>query len=99
MQETKCPRCSEAELSRSLRDPWLCCDPPRHVFAFDVANLRSIVERAGLNSISVRSVYCIDDYYSPAKFTPGAPRFGRRLANLAVRTLLRLVASTATTPD
>lgn len=66
------------------RDPWACCDPPRHVFAFDPGNLRLVAERHGFESLRVSTIYSIEDYYSPAKYQPVSLRNVRKL-----RTLLR----------
>jgi 2-polyprenyl-3-methyl-5-hydroxy-6-metoxy-1,4-benzoquinol methylase len=82
-------------LCRLARNSWACCDPPRHVVAFNSDNLKSIAERNALKTISVASVYCTDDYYSPAKYRPEPVRDLRslmtRIENLVVRPAVRLM--------
>ncbi len=77
------------------RASWACCDPPRHVFAFDPDNLRQIAERHALSALHVSTMYCTDDYYSPAKYRPVRPRDLKTLfwsvANPAIRRAVRLM--------
>jgi hypothetical protein len=77
------------------RDSWACCDPPRHVFAFDPDNLTLIAERHALKALRVLSMYCTDDYYSPAKYQSvplrSAKALPRRLINTPIRAAIRLL--------
>lgn len=77
------------------RDSWACCDPPRHVFAFDPDNLRLVAELHALKALRVLSTYCIDDYYSPAKYQSvtlrSAKMLLRRLINTPIRAAIRLL--------
>lgn len=77
------------------RDSWACCDPPRHVFAFDPDNLRLVAERQALQALRVSSMYCTDDYYSPAKYRPAPLRSAKTLVrgmvNAPIRGAVRLL--------
>lgn len=77
------------------RDSWACCDPPRHVFAFDPKNLSTLAERHALEALRVSTIYCTDDYYSPAKYGPIPVRniktVFRAVFNAAIRAAVRLV--------
>lgn len=54
------------------RDSWACCDPPRHVFAFNPENLQMIAEQHGIATEKVMSMYCTRNYYSPPKYQPAS---------------------------
>lgn len=77
------------------RTSWACCDPPRHVFAFDPDNLRLVAERHALSALHISTMYCTDDYYSPAKYQAVRPRGLKTLiqsaANPVIRKAVRLM--------
>ena len=77
------------------RNSWACCDPPRHVFAFDPDNLKLIAERHALTTLQASSMYCTDDYYSPAKYQASRPRNAKSLlqevAKAAIRAAIRIL--------
>ncbi len=77
------------------RDSWACCDPPRHVFAFDPDNLRLVAARHSLEALRVSSIYCTENYYSPAKYQSVPIRSARTLVrhviNAPIRGVIRLL--------
>lgn len=77
------------------RDSWACCDPPRHVLAFDQENLMLVAERHALKALRISSMYCTDDYYSPAKYQPVPLRntkmVPRGIFNAVVRRAIRFL--------
>lgn len=58
-----------AALSLLVKDSWLCCDPPRHLLAFDSGNLRLAAEAAGFGTLSTRTAYFDKDPYGQPKYT------------------------------
>lgn len=51
-------------LLQLAREPWLCCDPPRHIYAFDKNSLSGIAEAAGLIVEDVFTEYTFDARYA-----------------------------------
>ena len=47
-----------------LSDSWLCCDPPRHIYAFNKKNLSKLHKRNKLEVISVFTEYVTTQNYS-----------------------------------
>jgi 2-polyprenyl-3-methyl-5-hydroxy-6-metoxy-1,4-benzoquinol methylase len=82
-------------------DSWATCDPPRHVFAFNPENLSAIAKHHSLDLLKVTSKYCINDYYSPAKYGPVEIKdiqtlisgIANALIRIAIRTLARFDSS------
>jgi len=52
-----------AALWKFWRTPWLCCDPPRHIHAFESRSLRQLLDHAGLDVIACFSEYSPTQYY------------------------------------
>jgi 2-polyprenyl-3-methyl-5-hydroxy-6-metoxy-1,4-benzoquinol methylase len=53
---------------RMVTDSWLCCDPPRHLYAFNAENLGRAAARAGLHSTLTETAYWQDDPYGQPKY-------------------------------
>ena len=51
-----------------LRKPWICCDPPRHLFSFNKKNISYLHNLAGLKVKEVKNEYSIQQYYSLKKY-------------------------------
>ena len=51
-----------------LTDSWLCCDPPRHLYAFNADNLGQVAARVGLNSTLTETAYWHCDPYGQPKY-------------------------------
>jgi 2-polyprenyl-3-methyl-5-hydroxy-6-metoxy-1,4-benzoquinol methylase len=66
---------------RFVRSPWICCDPPRHLHAFNRRSLGQLVSRCGLEPLECFGEYSDTQYYSPA--TPYLDWKFRRLRSLA----------------
>jgi len=47
-----------------LKKPWICCDPPRHVYSFNGRNLSMILKRNGFDIIFIKTEYSTEQYYS-----------------------------------
>src|SRR5262249_58247376 len=47
-----------------LRRPWICCDPPRHLHAFNRGSLQRLLENAGLEVYACFSESFLRQYYS-----------------------------------
>lgn len=47
-----------------LKKPWICCDPPRHIYSFNVINMKIALERVGLLPLKVFSEFSINPHYS-----------------------------------
>lgn len=47
-----------------FRLPWLCCDPPRHCFAFDRQSLIHFANLGGLSEIAIFTEYNSDSAYA-----------------------------------
>lgn len=54
--------------SLMLRDSWLCCDPPRHLYAFNGDNLKLIAKRAGFRSVRTATAYFDEDPLGQPKY-------------------------------
>ena len=48
--------------------PWLCCDPPRHLYAFNQANLIKAGELAGLRAVDHSCASFLDDPFGQPKY-------------------------------
>lgn len=48
-----------------LHTPWICCDPPRHVHAFNRASLAAVLKKCGFSVLSSFGEYSDSQYYSP----------------------------------
>jgi hypothetical protein len=51
-----------------VTDSWLCCDPPRHLYAFNADNLMRVATRAGFDSAGVETAYWHEDPYGQPKY-------------------------------
>jgi SAM-dependent methyltransferase len=51
-----------------VSDSWLCCDPPRHLFAFNEPSLRNAGRQAALAAVSIESAYFDDDPFGQPKY-------------------------------
>jgi SAM-dependent methyltransferase len=74
------------------KDSWLCCDPPRHLFAFNGGNLRAAAEAAGFGSLKITTAYFDKDPYGQPKYRP----FSLRSARSAAMGILHWVTAVAT---
>lgn len=59
-------------LFRLATDPWLCCDPPRHLYAFDRHSLTHVAQSAGLVVEDVFSEYSFRALYARVSDELGA---------------------------
>jgi hypothetical protein len=50
-------------------DPWLCCDPPRHLFSFNRTNLGRAGERAGFQILQTRTSFFDQDALGQPKYS------------------------------
>jgi SAM-dependent methyltransferase len=82
-----------------LRAPWICCDPPRHLHAFNRRSLRVLVEGRGFAVVRCFGEYGTRQYYSPTfqwdwkvRRLLSIPRFLRNVADYAGIELLGLLA-------
>lgn len=71
-------------LLQLFRGSWLCCDPPRHLYAFNAKNLRAAAEAAGFEALPGTTAYFDTDPYGQPKY--GCRGFGS--ARSAAMTLL-----------
>ncbi len=53
-----------ATLMRFIRKPWLCCDPPRHIHAFNRKSLSTLLESECFKPVAVFGEYYNTQYYS-----------------------------------
>ena len=54
---------------RFLKTPWICCDPPRHLHAFNKASLSRLFSNAGFTVLETWGEYSTSQYYSkPTRF-------------------------------
>jgi SAM-dependent methyltransferase len=49
-------------------NPWLCCDPPRHLYAFGRKSLEAAGERAGLRPLKIETKWFDRDPYGQPKY-------------------------------
>ncbi|GEM_PF-1940196 len=56
-------------LWKFLKTPWLCCDPPRHIYAFNPKNMSNLCNNNKLNIKEIWTEYSTSQYYSPEKYT------------------------------
>ncbi len=56
-------------LYKFLKTPWLCCDPPRHLYAFNPKNISNLCNANNLNILDIFTEYSTSQYYSPPKYT------------------------------
>lgn len=47
-----------------LRRPWICCDPPRHIYSFNERNISMLLKRNGFDIVYVKTEYSTEQYYS-----------------------------------
>lgn len=83
---------STRALGRLAQDSWLCCDPPRHLFAFNSDNLGTLMKRAGFDTLRSESIYFDRDPYGQPKYRwngIGSPK----KAALSILYLLSLVTA------
>ncbi len=59
-----------AALYTFLRRPWICCDPPRHMHAFNRGSLRCLFERHGFEVIACFSESAMTQYYASGRYRP-----------------------------
>lgn len=57
-------------------DSWLCCDPPRHIYAFDAKSLAHVARSAGLLVEDVFSEYAFTSVYARVVDQLGAKNGG-----------------------
>jgi 2-polyprenyl-3-methyl-5-hydroxy-6-metoxy-1,4-benzoquinol methylase len=50
-------------LAHFLRTPWVCCDPPRHLHAFNRKSLARLLDRSGLTVIASFGQFSDSQYY------------------------------------
>lgn len=63
-------------LWRLATDSWLCCDPPRHIYAFDAKSLAHVARSAGLIVEDVFSEYAFTSSYARVVDQLGAKNGG-----------------------
>ncbi len=56
------------EIFRFFKKPWACCNPPRHIYAFNKINLIITIEKAGFIPIRIFSESSINQYYSHKRY-------------------------------
>lgn len=47
-----------------IRKPWICCDPPRHLYSFNKKNLESLFKKNGLEVLKISTKYSHEMQYS-----------------------------------
>lgn len=50
-----------------LKRPWICCDPPRHIYSFNVINIEIALKRADLLPLKIFSEFSINPHYNVKK--------------------------------
>ena len=73
-----------------LKKPWLCCDPPRHLHAFNVRNLHRLLEKNGLVPVTTLTEYSPRQYYSPAKYPDFQVHSWKDIGTLALNSYARI---------
>lgn len=82
-----------AALAKLLSNSWLCCDPPRHIFALSAGSLRALAES---NELQVKSVFTEYAWHSKyARVNDQTPEAGSSLIARTVQTLLNGYARVA----
>lgn len=51
-------------ISSFLKDPWICCDPPRHLYSFNKKNIQMLLKNQNLITIKVFTEYSTRQYYT-----------------------------------
>ena len=66
-----------------LRTPWVCCDPPRHLHAFNARSISQLFTRCGFAVLRCFGEYSTSQYYSHAVKYDWTIRRMRSIARVA----------------
>jgi SAM-dependent methyltransferase len=83
---SRLPQACAALLSNS----WLCCDPPRHIYALNSSSIRAIAEDSGLVVQTVFTEYAWNSRY--ARVNDQVPQFGHGLVKRVLQSTMNLYA-------
>lgn len=78
-----------------LKKPWICCDPPRHIYSFNEKNFTILLKKNGFDIIAIKTEYSTEQYYSGRfynNYRIETPRdFGRIVLNILVHLGVKLL--------
>jgi len=67
-------------LAKFLRDPWIFCDPPRHIYAFDSKSLAMVAAESGLAVESCFTEYAYRAHFARTRAVAGTGWGGAKRA-------------------
>ena len=78
---------------------WLCCDPPRHLFAFNEKSLAVVASRSGLSPVLMDSKYFDQDPFGQPKYRLSGFGSSRAMAHTFLYAYTKLTAPVARVID
>tara|TARA_Y100000310_G_scaffold316318_1_gene367876 strand:- start:11839 stop:12795 length:957 start_codon:yes stop_codon:yes gene_type:complete len=51
-------------INKFIKNPWVCCDPPRHLYSFNKLNIKKLLKKENLTPLRIFTEYSTSQYYT-----------------------------------